>query len=422
MEKNIKQKKCPKCGRIYFDETLNYCLADGSFLYFPEELEEKATDAATELFQIQAETVEMPAEVPETPTAVRNSVATLVIPKTEPSFPQDSTGSREDENSSVVTQIPAAQIDAGDAGARFFPTEARAFAERTGGEKKKNLSFALIGAGALIALVLIGIIGYNLSSSGGAAANKSSNGNNLSDANAASTTTNVNKLSNTPANVGDTGKNSIGMEFVYIPPGDFMMGSDTVDNEKPIHKVTISNGFQIGKTEVTQAQWQAVMGNNPSKFKSCSDCPVEQVSWDDAQSFISKLNAQNDGYKYRLPTEAEWEYAARAGTTGDYAGNLDAMAWYRSNSGNKTHEVGTKQPNAWGLCDMHGNVSEWVQDWFNGSYSSGAVTDPSGPASGYGPGLRGGNYWSSADSARSASRGYSLLSRHDDMGFRVVRQ
>jgi len=320
---------------------------------------------------------------------------------------------------SVVTQIPAAKTAAA---AQVLPTEAQVFAERTGGGKKNNLSFLFIGAGVLIILVLIGIAGYNLSKSGGAAANESSNGNNLSNANTSNAMTNVNKSSNTPANVGDTDKNSIGMEFVYIPPGDFMMGSDIADHEKPIHKVTISKGFWFGKTEVTQVQWQSVTGSNPSKSINCLNCPVEQVSWDDAQSFISKLNAQNDGYKYRLPTEAEWEYAARAGTTGDYAGNLDAMAWYRSNSADKTHEVGTKQPNKWGLYDMHGNVSEWVQDWFLASYSSGTVTDPTGPASGYGRGLRGGNYWSSADYVRSASRGYSILSRSHDMGFRVVRQ
>jgi len=172
-----------------------------------------------------------------------------------------------------------------------------------------------------------------------------------------------------PPKVGTMRRNSIGMEFMYIPEGSFQMGSTNGNgDEKPVHKVTISQGFFMGRTEVTQTQWQAVMGNNPSGFKDCGNCPVENVSWDDAQSFIAKLNAQNDGFKYRLPSEAEWEYAARSGTTGDYAGNLDSMAWYSANSGSKTHPVGTKQANAWGLYDMHGNVWEWCQDWYSDSY------------------------------------------------------
>ncbi len=170
-----------------------------------------------------------------------------------------------------------------------------------------------------------------------------------------------------------------GSKFAQICPSTFMMGSPKSEsgrdsNEGPQHQVTISKAFELQTTEVTQSQWQAVMGSTPSDFKG-PDLPVEQVSWDDAQAFISKLNALGDGYRYRLPTEAEWEYAARAGTTGPYAGDLDAMAWYSQNSGNKTHPVGTKAPNAWGLYDMHGNVWEWTQDW-DGAYSSSAVTDP----------------------------------------------
>jgi formylglycine-generating enzyme required for sulfatase activity len=119
-----------------------------------------------------------------------------------------------------------------------------------------------------------------------------------------------------------------GIEMVYIPPGRFLMGSEKGGgSETPLHEVTISYSFYMGKYEVTQAQWQAVMGNNPSNFKG-DNLPVEQVSWDDAIAFIARLNAQNDGYSYRLPTEAEWEYASRAGTSGEYAGDLDAMAWY----------------------------------------------------------------------------------------------
>src|ERR1043165_6570585 len=182
--------------------------------------------------------------------------------------------------------------------------------------------------------------------------------------------------------------NRVGIELVWIPANSFMMGSE-YGGEGPVHQVTISNGFYMGKYEVTQAQWQKVMGNNPSYFKG-ANLPVEQVSWNDAAAFVARLNAQHDGYTYRLPTEAEWEYACRAGTTGDNAGNVDAMAWYGNNSGqarldatniwhndhenyfkriadngNQTHPVGRKQPNAWGLYDMQGNVAEWVEDWYH---------------------------------------------------------
>ena len=218
--------------------------------------------------------------------------------------------------------------------------------------------------------------------------------------------------------------NNVEMSFAYIPAGEFQMGSNNGESkEKPVHTVRISQGFQMGITEVTQAQWEAVMGSNPSNFKNCLQCPVEQVSWEDAQQFIAKLNGQNDGYKYRLPTESEWEYAARAGTTGDYAGSLDAMAWYSNNSDSKTHPVGTKSPNSWGLYDMHGNVWEWVQDWY-GAYPSGAVTDPSGAASGSYRVVRGGSWVSPAAGARSAdrSRAHAPSYRSIGVGFRVVRQ
>ncbi|MDQ3180143.1 MAG: SUMF1/EgtB/PvdO family nonheme iron enzyme [Acidobacteriota bacterium] len=214
--------------------------------------------------------------------------------------------------------------------------------------------------------------------------------------------------------------NSIGMEFVKIPSGSFMMGSDIIyRDENPIHKVAISQDFWLQRTVVTQAQWQAVMGNNPSRFKG-DNLPVETVSWDDAQEFIKKLNAKGEG-TYRLPTEAEWEYAARAGTTGDYAGNLDSMAWYSANSGSKTHEVGTKQTNGWRLYDMHGNVWEWCANWY-GEYPSGAVTNPAGATTGSNRVYRGGSFINGAVNLRSAIRYHNSPSlRNPYLGFRVVR-
>jgi formylglycine-generating enzyme required for sulfatase activity len=232
--------------------------------------------------------------------------------------------------------------------------------------------------------------------------------------------------SSTPATLPRTHTNQAGIEFVLIPPGSFMMGSTNgEDNEKPVHQVTISQAFYMGKYEVTQGQWQSVMGNNPSLFKDCGgNCPVEQVSWDDAQSFINKLNESNDGFRYRLPTEAEWEYACRAGTTGDYAGTLSEMAWYSENSGGKTHAVGGKQPNAWGLADMHGNVWEWCQDGYHETYYA-APTDGSAWLSGgeqkYRV-LRGGSWGFVANGTRSAGRNgyFSPVYRNGNIGFRVV--
>ncbi|MDR0881623.1 MAG: SUMF1/EgtB/PvdO family nonheme iron enzyme [Candidatus Adiutrix sp.] len=235
----------------------------------------------------------------------------------------------------------------------------------------------------------------------------------------------------TPPPITPNYTNSIGMDFVLIPAGSFLMGSDpqkdskAYDDEFPQHRVSISQPFYLGKYEVTQEQWAAVMGSNPSSFKGRTN-PVEQVSWDDVQVFIKELNLKEGTGKYRLPTEAEWEYAARAGTNspysfGDDESELGDYAWYGHNSGHNTHPVGRKQPNAWGLHDMHGNVWEWVEDWY-GVYSSSHSSDPRGPSSGSLRVNRGESWYSPAEDCRSAIRSYaSPGSRYSRLlGFRLA--
>ena len=231
--------------------------------------------------------------------------------------------------------------------------------------------------------------------------------------------------------------NSLGMTFNLIPAGTFMMGSPADEPERysneTLHQVTLTKSYYMQTTEVTQGQWREVMGSNPSYFTSCGDdCPVERVSWNDVQAFITELNKRGEG-TYRLPTEAEWEYAARAGTTTPfYTGNCLSTNEANYDGGfpltgcpsgvyrGKTVPVASFAPNAWGLYDMHGNVWEWVQDWY-GSYPSGAVTDPTGPSSGSFRVFRGGSWVSTAGYCRSANRFLSNPDyRFDDGGFRLV--
>ena len=218
----------------------------------------------------------------------------------------------------------------------------------------------------------------------------------------------------------------VDLEIVMIEPGTFIMGSpeDELGREgdEIQHEVTLTREYGMGKYEVTQAQFEAIMGTNPSDFKG-ADLPVEQVSWDDAMEFCKKLTAKEkaagrlpEGYEYTLPTEAQWEYACRAGTTTalnsgknlsdkDQCPEMDEVGWYYYNSDDATHSVGQKKPNAWGLYDMHGNVWEWCLDWY-GDYPSSAVTDPKGPSSDSYRVVRGGSWSDGANYCRSARRGY----------------
>jgi formylglycine-generating enzyme required for sulfatase activity len=221
--------------------------------------------------------------------------------------------------------------------------------------------------------------------------------------------------------------NSLDMAFVLVPADTFDMGSDRgEDDERPARSVTIGNPFYIGQFEVTQAQWFAVMESDPSQFSDDPSRPVENVSWNDAREFIAKLNAMEPEATYRLPTEAEWEYAARAGSTaayafGDDAAQLQAYAWYADNAENTTHPVGQKQPNAWGVHAMHGGVWEWTQDRYRPYRSEAAPESPTPP-----PGtrrvLRGGSWLSPAEDCRAASRSHAHPAfRGAHVGFRLVR-
>lgn len=266
------------------------------------------------------------------------------------------------------------------------------------------------------------------------------------------------------ASVGKTWTDPItGMEFVLIPAGEFMMGTAVPQsncpeddpfteknerkdclsqvkipkNETPIHRVIISEPFYIGKYEVTQLQWYKVMGNNPASFKTekvgmdSQNHPVEQVSWKNAQEFIRRLNEKAGMTRYRLPTEAEWEYVCRAGTTttynfGDDENQIGQYAWYVGNSGHKTHPVGQLQPNTWGVYDIHGNVEEWIQDWYSETYyAKSPSTDPQGPPEGGGFSysvLRGG-LWNDEPSELSCAKrdfGATTLEHSDYYGLRVV--
>lgn len=227
----------------------------------------------------------------------------------------------------------------------------------------------------------------------------------------------------------------LNLQLLWIAPGVFTMGSPATEAERnpdeTSHRVTLSRGYWLGKTEVTQGQWEAVMGNNPSYFKQAGRiAPVENISWEDAMEFCRQLTSRAgtagplpEGYEYTLPTEAQWESACRAGTEGANAGNLGAMGWYDMNSGATTYPVGQKQANAWVLHHMHGNVFEWCLDWYDHrSYLTGAATNPTGATSGSLRVLRGGGWSCPRTLCRSAFRnGFEPGDRERYLGFRLAQ-
>ncbi len=232
-----------------------------------------------------------------------------------------------------------------------------------------------------------------------------------------------------PGAEGEVVTNSIGLKLKLIPAGSFQMGSpdsekDHSANEGPVHKVTISKPFYLGVYVVTQEEWETVMAGNPSSSKGAKK-PVTDVSWNDAHEFIRKLSAK-EKVEYRLPTEAEWEYACRAGTTTAFywGDRFDARyAWANQNSGGATHDVGTLQPNAWGLFDISGNVWEWCEDRFANYAGVGELTDPKGASTGESRVLRGGSWGSFTRNSRAACRDHSAppTTRDSRLGFRLAR-
>ncbi len=237
-------------------------------------------------------------------------------------------------------------------------------------------------------------------------------------------------IANAPAAAAIKSDNDLNIEMVFVEGGSFTMGctevqgGDCIDDEKPAHTVTLSD-FYIAKYELTQAQWKELMGINPASFKSCPECPLEYASWDEIQKFIRNLNLRT-GKNYRLPTEAEWEYAAGGGKLSKgykYAGSnsIEEVAWYRGNSNRETHPVGGKRANELGIYDMSGNIGEWCSDWYaENYYANSAASNPSGASSGSERVLRGGCRTDREEGCRISRRYKESPMKHLNGGIRLV--
>lgn len=227
-------------------------------------------------------------------------------------------------------------------------------------------------------------------------------------------------------------RNSIGMDFALIPSGEFAMGSNQDGTERPVHQVVITRPYYLGKYEVTQAQWTAIMGTTIQQQRDSlnpqwpaenvgPNYPMYYVKWEDAVEFVDRLNGFEDTDVYRLPTESEWEYACKGNVPGADIGEMERVAWFGENAGERSHPVGEKEPNSFGLYDMHGNLAEWCQDWY-GKYPDGTSTDPTGLPAGTVKVVRGGNWFLSREDCRSASRMSAYPHRgNSSVGFRLVR-
>ena len=215
----------------------------------------------------------------------------------------------------------------------------------------------------------------------------------------------------------------VSIRMIWVEPGTFTMGSPDdeigrTSQRETQHKVKITKGYWLAETELTQENWESVMGSNPSLNRG-ANLPVDKVSFDDIQEFLKKVNTNKD--EFRLPTEAEWEYACRAGSENDYSGNRDTMVWHIGNSGRKSHEVANKDPNAWGFYDMQGNILEWCSDWLQEDTTKDSL-DPKGPETGIYKVQRGGQFTGRIKHTRAADRQRSLPGNRDFyVGFRLAR-
>jgi formylglycine-generating enzyme required for sulfatase activity len=420
-------KRCPTCNRT-FEDTMSFCLVDGSILsapFDPNATQQPAASpnidpAATRILDRPPDTVDS-AGPPQDDIEITSPPLTIASPAPMPS-PQEKTSSaaaqkypstEEQASHSALKTIKAAPPDLGLGSyqrmgptAKTTPSSDSTQSHATGGKRLR-----VIGA-VVVAAILIGGIVWLIQRARTRTASP-----------ATTQSQQAKQTANEPPPTGQPFTQNIGgveIQMVFVPGGTFLMGSPTSEtvrdaDEGPQSDVTVQSLY-MSKYEVTQAEYKAVMGSNPSSFKG-DDLPVDSVSWNDAVEFCRKLSAKS-GRDYRLPTEAEWEYASRAGTTGPWAGDVDTLAWYGANSGSRTHPVGQKQPNGFKLYDMNGNVWEWCQS----KYKPYPYRAGDGREDLHGNDvrvMRGGSWESPAISCRSAYR-RRVIPDTRSIGFRII--